>query len=383
MSKGIFAALEELDEGSAIYGDTPYGEGIEGAEEDAHEENLRREASDEINLTANHLGDLNEVVDQSQGAVDDLTAIGDSLSTESEVFNIDEVSIKPTIIAVEALYRKLGVKEITLPSLESFSDSDSSKLAVEHLKISIEEKAEEAKSGIAKMIEKIWNFIKELFGKVISSFEKIFKPNLNKLIKKFEALKATEPKEKTVKDDRLIKAFGKPGSNVSKGEVSNVLGKLMNLIDVTDRKDSGNISDLPFDTTIEIKIDNENKVEVEIKSGWDGKEVGDKTIELSNKSECIEILKEMASFSRMLEDGIKEANSISQKLAQKAKNNKESDDEIKSLEKRAKISQKATPKALAIFTKTISAGIDYCNKSYKEIKANEGGKEEKEEGNKE
>ena len=38
--------------------------GIEGAEEDAHEENLRREASDEINLTANHLGDLNEVVDE-------------------------------------------------------------------------------------------------------------------------------------------------------------------------------------------------------------------------------------------------------------------------------------------------------------------------------
>lgn len=378
MAKGIFAALEELGEGQEETVD------IIDPGEEAHDENLRRETTDDIEMTSDQIGELTGTIDQTENAVDDLMAIGDSLSTDSEMpgIGIDEVSIKPTMLAVEALYRKLGIQEPILPSLESFSNPRSSKMAVEQLKASIEAKAEEAKSGIKKVVSKVWEFIKKLFEKIMNAFKNMFLPSIKGLIKKLEALKASEPKEKNVKDSRLVKAFGKPGSNVSKGEVKKHIEGIDKLLNVGfESGKSFTIDDLIYDTQIKVDASGpalSGKVSVEVKSGWDGKEPGDHTVELADKSECLEILHALEKVPGFLAKHKTYFLSSLDKVADKQRKAINNDEDVGDDNMKEQIAlQKVGPKVISIVGKTATAGIDYCNKSYKEIKANEGGKEEK------
>ena len=292
--KGLFAALEELEGEGA--GD---GEGtvvIVDAGEDAHDENVVRETTDELEMSADQIANVTGTIDQATNTVDSLMAIGDELDKSAiPGVGIDEVSIKPTVIAVEALYRKLGLESYAFPALEAFSNTRTRVQATKQLRVSIEEKAEEAKSGIKKMAAKAWEMIQAFFKKIYEAIKNVFRPNAEKLLTRAKALKNDEPKEKDFKDNTIFKIFGEPGKGtVTPSDIKAAVNKLGKYNEGEDR-----ILNYKFSKGEDGPI---------IKDVWEGKKVPeDAKVEHASKTELVALLENIISQDKEIANLEKEA----------------------------------------------------------------------------
>ncbi len=155
MAKKLFAVLEDLKiEDSAVYGDTPYGEGIDDAIEDA---------STELNERIIDIDDLNDQVDEADNAVDTINAVGDILE-QSE--NPSTEALKVAQICVERLCAKLDMKDSKI-SLEGYNKNT----ALE----SISETAKKIIDAIKKALAFMWQKLKDFFNFIRTKVIGLFK----------------------------------------------------------------------------------------------------------------------------------------------------------------------------------------------------------------
>ncbi len=345
--KGLFAALEDLDEGNEEVS-------IIDAGEDAHDENVVRDTTDELEMSATQIADLTGTIDQSTNTVDSLMAIGDELDKSTiPGVGIDEVAIKPTVIAVEALYRKLALESYAIPALEAFSNTRTRLEATKTLRASLEEKTEEAKSGIKKALEKAWEMIKKFFAKIYEAIKNIFGPNAKKMLERAKKLKENEPKNKEFKDATLFKAFGKPGeAKVSAADVKEAIlapskftgkSKLVILGHSLEHGDDGEVNDVDI---------------------WkDHKVPEDAHVEYCNKTDLVTILDAILKLDETLKH-------LEEKFNKEMGESKEDVEEKKAITKMFNI-------MLKLFSQLGKYGLDYCRKCLKEL---EGGKKEEDKG---
>ena len=147
--KSLFASLEELQEAGA-----PAEGAVDGGETEIAEAG---EAGAEM-------GDQIETIDEAHDDQDTLGAISEVLEDSVEDGGVDQATARVAEIAVESIYKRLGVKKKAMPSMESFGSRSS---RVRATQIAIE--------GIGEVLSKIWEAIKNAFNQLWTWMKNVWK----------------------------------------------------------------------------------------------------------------------------------------------------------------------------------------------------------------
>ena len=287
-NRGLFSIALEGDEGVLVL--TP----AEGAENEIK----TVEACDDLDVTADEIGNITGTIDNASNWVDELMRVGDSLDKSAIAgVGIDEVSLEPTMIAVEAICYKLGLESMMVfPSLESFK-SPSTRIISTHVVVEkIGDTVKKAKDTIVRLIKALIEKMKELGKKFMEVMMNVIPRHIKSLEKRIEAL--PDSKEALeIHDKGLIRAFGKKGqTKVTVQDVEKVLTFPEKLKDVSDKVES--IDDnLLYDSTIKdghIVHQTDNEVSDSV------------TIEVANKDQMKVSLELIRKYTKM-SSGIKKA----------------------------------------------------------------------------
>ena len=160
--RGLFAALEDLEGNNVI----DVGLTIQ-------DEVLVREGEKELNESMDDMMELVGIMDQSIDYIGTLQEIGDSLD-KSDGVGINEIAIKPVVIATEALLLKLNYPNYSLESITTGSD----------LKVAIEGVISKSIETIKKLWSRFWDWLKSFFKKKKDIQHKSLAENLLDLAKK-------------------------------------------------------------------------------------------------------------------------------------------------------------------------------------------------------
>ena len=214
-NRGLFSIALEDNEGVLVLNPA------EGAENEIKTVS----ACDDLDVTADEIGNITGTIDNATNWVDDLMRVGDSLDKSAIAgVGIDEVSLEPTMIAVEAICYKLGLESMMVfPSLESFK-SPSTRIISTHVVVEkISDTVKKAKDTIVRLFKALIEKMKELGKKFMEIMMNVIPRHLKSLEKRIEAL--PDSKEALeIHDKGLIRAFGKKGqTKVSVAEVEKVL----------------------------------------------------------------------------------------------------------------------------------------------------------------
>jgi hypothetical protein len=193
----------------------------EGAETEVETTKL----TDEVEVTADEIGDITGTIDNGVNWVDKLMEVGDSLDKSAIAgIGIDEISIEPTMIAVEALCVKLGLEEMfVIPALESFQNPSTRIISTHIVVEKIGETVKKGKDAIVRMFKALLEKIKELGKKLMEILTNTFPMHIKSLEKRIDALK-DDNSAMEIKDKGLVRAFGKKGqAKVTVADVEKVL----------------------------------------------------------------------------------------------------------------------------------------------------------------
>ena len=193
--------------------------------EDAETENETAELTADVEVTADEIGDITGSIDNGVNWVDKLMEVGDSLDKSAIAgVGIDEISIEPTMIAVEALCIKLGLESsIPFPSLESFQSPSTRIISTNIVVEKIGDTVKKGKEVIVRMFKALIEKLKELGKKLMDILTNIFPAHIKSLEKRINALK-DDNSEMEINDKALVRAFGKKGqTKVTVTDVEKVL----------------------------------------------------------------------------------------------------------------------------------------------------------------
>ena len=177
--RGLFAALEDLEGNNVI------NVGLK-----PEDEVLVREGEKELNESMDDMMDMVGTMDQSVDYISTLQDVGDSLD-KSDGVGINEIAIKPVVIATEALLRKL---DYPTHALESISNS-------KELSVAIEGVVGDAIEGIKKYLDKILKFFGEMYEKFKNFIMKLLRPKAKKLEEEVKECKVDRPSEEYKKGE--------------------------------------------------------------------------------------------------------------------------------------------------------------------------------------
>lgn len=211
---GIIAAMEELEDSLTPPVEDPIVDETESADS----------AIIESNELATEIEDGDVAVDDVVEATDDLTAIADTVEEAGEM---DETSAAIAEVAVESLYRRLGItRRKALPvAMEAFGSTSNRKKST---KLAIEDWREAAKGAI----EVVKKFFQELWEKMKTFFKGLFDVAL-RLKTRAESIKKAVEKAGDRKDAEKISA-GQWVNNIlnDKGGIGDVASDVASLSDV-------------------------------------------------------------------------------------------------------------------------------------------------------
>ena len=409
--RGLFAALEDLEEASVIDGDTPYGEEVDKADLDARD--AQKELEEHSEAIDNLLDDAGEATEDTETLQEIGGAIG--AAADAEV-GIDDVSIAPTIIATEAIFRNLGMENYKLmPSLESFASSNSRVAATRRAQVTIE-------NAVTDIIDKIWAAIKAAWEQVRSWFMKLVTSLMGRLDKyKDEVAKTVkaipnDAKGKDFESSSLYKAFGTPsGGKVTLSDVKEVLDSHVKLNDVLTKMSGGNLSAFmdklvrdkkdekeiekaaneAIGDTFKGKLDNMRLVNgthiisgkdndwgrPEFKSDWSGKDAPEKAeLECGNKSELTSLLTQIGTMIKDIKNGKEKFDALDKQIKKAEKevieSANKSDDEKTHATAVSRECSKFVRVYIEMFKKisglnnvAVKSGLDYVNTCAKNLRS--------------
>lgn len=423
MAKGIFAALEDLEEpavDSEVYGDTPYGEDIEEADSDARDE------MEDAEQESDHIDDIMEEADNGNVDTETLQEIGESIgeAADSSV-GIDEVAIKPAIIATERLCQQLGMKEFKImPSLEAFGSANSRVAATKRAAIAIEGVVDTAIDKLKKAMQ----YISEKIGKFISNIVAMYRSSLlqYQLKLKKEVAKLPDGKGADLSSKSVFRAFGLPSTgrvdekNAKKvldaheamgkaatkmsGEFKTVVDKIVkdakdkeisvvkneaNALLAKSYKDTFSGRDLVDGVHVEVTKQNDWDRPT-YKSAWDGKDVkedakcaclskGDMGPLLTQVETIMkDAIKTQKEVTGMLADGLKALTEVKNAGLDDGKSRVV----MTSVNKLYHDHLLVSKEIFRLESRAVKAALDYCKESIASIKSSkkEGGKKEGNEG---
>ncbi len=195
-SRGFFAVMED----DAPIVEVNVDDGVPGeVERDVAEVS---DAADEVQ------GDV-EALEDAIDSAEDIEAIADAAEQSvEEGEGLDPVAAEIAEVAVESIYRRLGVPSHVraMPSMESFGSKTSRKTAT---RVAVEGMMDKVKEIWKKVVE----FFKNIYNKVVSFVTGLFATS-ESLIKTLKALETKVkdlkgvPEEDTVEDKRIPEAFG-------------------------------------------------------------------------------------------------------------------------------------------------------------------------------
>ena len=316
-NRGLFSIALEGDEGVLVL--TP----AEGAENEIK----TVEACDDLDVTADEIGNITGTIDNATNWVDELMRVGDSLDKSAIAgVGIDEVSLEPTMIAVEAICYKLGLESMMVfPSLESFK-SPSTRIISTHVVVEkIGDTVKKAKDTIVRLIKALIEKMKELGKKFMEIMMNVIPRHIKSLEKRIEAL--PESKEALeIHDKGLIRAFGKKGqTKVTVQDVEKVLTFPERLKDLSDKVDSidGNLlynsvikdgviirqnDEVSDSATIEVANKDQMKITLELIRKYAKISADMKIVLAKAEKDCTELMRESESRDK------KEPNSANKEL---------------------------------------------------------------------
>ncbi len=369
MAKGIFA-LEDL-------------ENIDVVEEPVDEVEYIQ-AQNDLDDHSDVIDDLQEIYDNADQDSSVIGAVADSIP------DTDDNPVESTIIATEALIRKLGLPNY---SLESYKDKTN-----KALKASLETTIEQTQEAKKSLLKKIWEKIVAFFKKAYEFITGLFKKKVKNVKKKVDDLdinsaeefirmveeKYQETKKEDVehkfsiedvykichiekKDGKLVYKWSHillAGLFISQDEIitSNKIDK--NLIELEEvfRKFSSDINDLSHmdiknkefsDNTLKL-IEERKQLDNRFKEDEAHKE--DFYVEIPTKNEIDSLLDKVDNFSKKIAETENKILSILNKY------NNESD-ELDVFEKRALIYIKIFKTDFYKFQKFLRSVLSFCNES--------------------
>lgn len=162
----IAAAMEEIEEQEQVA-----GQAVAAVEDPAEQ------AEPEMAEMTEASGDVEsglEQVDQVSDDADTLDGIADKMEESEENGGLDETAAAITEVAVEALYKRLGVtRRKPMPALESFGSQSSrtraTKLAVEGIRDTLKK----VWDGVVAMLVKIGEYLKRFYDAMFSGAAKM------------------------------------------------------------------------------------------------------------------------------------------------------------------------------------------------------------------
>ena len=133
------------------------------------------EASEEesrLNNSICEIAEISDAIDSGEEEVVNLNAIANQLENTVPNGGAEPVSAHIAEIAVESIYRRLGITKPIIPAIENFNDINSRKLATEHTIKSIRDTSNKIEVTLEGFLEKLSLSVKALFGNVSAKFQR-------------------------------------------------------------------------------------------------------------------------------------------------------------------------------------------------------------------
>lgn len=163
-SRGLVWAMEELEEQAAAATAVP--------EEPLAVDSLETDIL-EVNEDAGEIDDLNASIEEAVEDVDTLEDIASVMDESTENGGMDQTTARVAEIAVESIYKRLGVQKKTMPAMESFGGKGTrvgaTKIAVEGVTDVIKAVWEK----IAAAGKKVWGWITSFLDTIINTAGKL------------------------------------------------------------------------------------------------------------------------------------------------------------------------------------------------------------------
>lgn len=158
-----------------------------------------------------------EAIDEALGSAQTLDKVADSMEKIEASGGMDENMAAVAEVAIESLYKKLGVKKSALLAMETYSSEQTRKSATALALENIQETAKKVWQAILNMLKQAYEFVKNFFKAVFDKNTKI----ANAAKAKLEALKKFRADNNV--DDSIVD--GKI-ENESLGNTLNIDGKV-------------------------------------------------------------------------------------------------------------------------------------------------------------
>lgn len=170
-----------------------------------------QEVTEEVAAAGAEVEEVQEAIEEGVADAETLETVADTLEETVEDGGADPATAQMAEVAVESIYRRLGIEAKAMPALEAFNDKEqritATKLAVE---------------GIREKAKKIWDtivaFFKNLFQKVSEWFKSLknyFKSSRKQIVDA---------------DDRIRKFSKKETVTITDGVANSLVGNFYNVV---------------------------------------------------------------------------------------------------------------------------------------------------------
>lgn len=225
-SRGLVWAMEELEEQEAAANAV--------VEEPLAVDSLETDIL-EVNEDAGEIDDLNASIEEAVEDVDTLEDIASVMDESTENGGMDQTTARVAEIAVESIYKRLGVQKKSMPAMESFGSKGT---RVGATKIAVEKIGEVLKEVWARIYAagvKVFNWVKDFILNCINSAGKL-KDRAIALAAKVKGLVGKKPEEAEV-------SLGSTGEAVAidgKADASALSEGLKNLLELAEGIEKNN-----------------------------------------------------------------------------------------------------------------------------------------------
>jgi hypothetical protein len=204
ISRGLVAAMEadevkkeEKIEPAPAPAPTP-------APAEDHAENLETGLI-EVNDAETAIDEHDDSVEEAVEVAEALESIAEALTTSVSNGGMDKYSAQVVGIALDHMYRRVGITTAAMPALESFGGTSSRISATQLALEDVQENLKKVWDAIVASIKAAIAWVVDFFSKVWVGAERL-KKRAEEVKKRVEAAKG-EPKEKEVKSASLVKSL--------------------------------------------------------------------------------------------------------------------------------------------------------------------------------
>lgn len=213
-------AMEEIENEEAVAAVVP-----EETAMDAESTELVTDVIEETEAAASDSADIEEATDD----VGDLETIADAVDEAAEGDGLSPEAAKVVEVAVESIYRRLGLKSRGALASETFAAAKTRKMATEAMGENIKSNLKKAWEAIVRFFEKAVAAVKEFFAKLFDANLRL-KSASEAMIKKADENKGKKAEEKEIKAGGFVGSLTM-GGNFSPKQVYESLGDLIKFAD--------------------------------------------------------------------------------------------------------------------------------------------------------